>query len=413
MKVLLVSKFLHHVGGVETYVRWLASSLAEAGHSVALVGMQPDEGHRQMDFNGATVYETPPRHYVGRSLAHRSVSALTSVYSRATAAVMRQALEDFAPDVVHFHGTCYQLTSSVVRATEGLGLRRIATAHEYKLACANQRLWSDREKAICTLCVGATRLGRLTNPIRQSCIKGSTLASSIGGVEAVIADMVWRRADDLTIHTPSRFMADVLLADGWNQDRLRTIDLPWPDTSDGPAEGGRDFLYMGRLAVEKDVSTLLAGWSQARDLTRDRRLVIAGDGASRPSLEAQVAQHDIPRVDFMGRLGAAQLRSRLNDSTATVHSAAWYENSPFSVRESLMAGVPAIVADIGGMPELIRDGVTGQRVEHTVAGWAGAFARYDDTGLRPGEAVLSAVLDYRMSERDHITALLDMYERGA
>ena len=94
---------------------------------------------------------------------------------------MRRAVEQFRPDVVHFHGTSYQLTSSVVQATEGLGWRRLATAHKYKLSSANQRLYDDRTNQVCQLCVGASRGDRLLNPIRTRCIKGSLGASVVGG----------------------------------------------------------------------------------------------------------------------------------------------------------------------------------------------------------------------------------------
>jgi glycosyltransferase involved in cell wall biosynthesis len=411
MRVLLVSKFLHHVGGVETYLRWLAASLQADGHDVALVGMRPDDGERLMDFASAETFQTPARHFVDGSLAHRAVSAAASVYSRATAATMREALRSFRPDVVHYHGTCYQLTSSVVRAAADAGVRRVATAHEYKLVCANQRLWSDRDSAMCTRCVGATRRQRLVNPVQQSCIKGSRGASLIGGVEAVVSDVVTRRARDLTIHAPSRFMADTLVQDGWAESQIRVLDLPWPETSAAVRAGehGEHFLYMGRLAVEKDVKTLLEGWRRAEDRTGASHLVIAGRGACEEQLRRQVAEDHIDRVRFVGHVDSAEMGRLLGRAKATVHPAAWFENSPLAVRESLMAGVPAMVAAVGGMPELVRPGATGRLVDHTADGWAEAFAGHGTDGLQAGEPVLRSVRAYRTSERQHLDGLLDLY----
>ncbi len=406
-RVLLVSKFVHHVGGVETYLAWQAGALRRAGHEVAVVGMTPPAGSPQMDLAGAATYLTPYRAYTSGSTATRVTSAAASVWSPAAARTVVRAIEDFRPDVVHFHGTCYQLTSSVVRATAGRGLRRVATAHEYKLTCANQRLYDDRAAQVCERCVGAAPLDRLLNPVRTRCIKGSLGASLIGGVEAVVSDRVWRTADDLLIHAPSHFMARTLLADGWPPERVTTLDLPWPEQSTETARGGRDFLYLGRLAPEKDVRTLLAGWRLAG--LPDARLVIAGDGAEDAALRRQVAEEGLTDVVLTGRVGRAELEDLLRHSCATVHPAAWFENSPFAVRESLMAGVPALVADIGGMPELVREGTTGSLVQHSPEGWAAALTRQADAGPVAGQGVLDAVDDYRTTEDAHLRALLELY----
>jgi glycosyltransferase involved in cell wall biosynthesis len=41
----------------------------------------------------------------------------------------------------------------------------------------------------------------------------------------------------------------------------------------------------------------------------------------------------------------------------------WFENCPFTVMETLTMGVPIIAADIGGVPELVEDGVNGELFE--------------------------------------------------
>jgi glycosyltransferase involved in cell wall biosynthesis len=409
VRVMLVSKFLHHVGGVETYLRWQAHALEAAGHRVAVLGMRPPAGSQRMDLGGSVLYETTTRSFVDASYPARMRSAAASVYSFAAGDTMRRAIEEFKPDVIHFHGTCYQLTSSVVRASRRAGVRRVATAHEYKLVCSNQRLWADAEGTKCTRCVGSGRLGRLVNPVQQSCIKSSRAASLVGGLEAVVSDSVWREDGDLTIHTPSRFMADMLLADGWDRRRIRTLDLPWPEMSTRAEGRGDHFLYMGRLAPEKDVATLVMGWQRAASAHPARRLLIAGSGAEEGALRAWVARQDVPRVEFLGQLDVCGIETALRSAAATVHPAAWYENSPFAVRESLMAGVPALVAKVGGMPELVEAGRTGLLVEHGVDGWAEALASFDSAGLRRGVDLLHDASTRRTSSADHLNGLLAIY----
>lgn len=61
----------------------------------------------------------------------------------------------------------------------------------------------------------------------------------------------------------------------------------------------------------------------------------------------------------MGLLTAESLRPIVRKARFSIYPSEWYENCPFSVMESIQYGTPVIGADIGGIPELIREGVTG------------------------------------------------------
>jgi glycosyltransferase involved in cell wall biosynthesis len=63
----------------------------------------------------------------------------------------------------------------------------------------------------------------------------------------------------------------------------------------------------------------------------------------------------------------------------------WYENAPMSVMESYALGRPAIGANIGGIPELIRIGETGEVFESgnadALAEVMSRFAAYPDSQI--------------------------------
>jgi glycosyltransferase involved in cell wall biosynthesis len=50
----------------------------------------------------------------------------------------------------------------------------------------------------------------------------------------------------------------------------------------------------------------------------------------------------------------------IQNAAFSVIPSEWYENCPYSVIESLMLGTPVLGARIGGIPELIDDGRTGE-----------------------------------------------------
>jgi len=59
-------------------------------------------------------------------------------------------------------------------------------------------------------------------------------------------------------------------------------------------------------------------------------------------------------------LGGTQLEDTIRKARFSIYPSEWYENCPFSVMESIQYGTPVLGADIGGIPELIDAGVTGE-----------------------------------------------------
>lgn len=413
MRVLLVNKFLHHVGGVETYLQWLAHALHHAGHDVALVGMAPPEGRSVMPFPEVPIWETATRGFAAGTPG-RARSAAFSVWSPQAGLVMRRALTEFEPDVVHFHGTCFQLTPAVVAEVARRDGACVITAHEYKLTCANQLLFDDGAGSICTACVGASRVTKVVAPLRRRCLKGSLPVSILGAIEGQVADRTWRTARPGVI-TPSQFMRRVLLADGWPEEQVRHLPLPWGqkaalDATVEPSTHMRDSVtFLGRLAQVKGADLLLRVWRDLAPRHPSVTLRLAGEGEERAHLERLAAEGDIPRVEFLGRLAAPQVRELLDRSILTAHPSRCHDNSPYSVRESLIAGVPAIVSDLGGMPELVGP-TSGQVVRHDdVAAWRRALEDEIDAS-RAGSAALNAEVRRRAaSDEEHLEELLDIY----
>ena len=115
-------------------------------------------------------------------------------------------------------------------------------------------------------------------------------------------------------------------------------------------EKGGYVLEFGHLSKDKGTETLLAA---ARRLP-EVKFVFAGYGES----ERKIAE--TPNAEFVGFQTGDALRDLISKALVTVCPSEIYENCPFSVIESQMYGTPAIGARIGGIPELIREGETGE-----------------------------------------------------
>jgi glycosyltransferase involved in cell wall biosynthesis len=349
VRILHVNKFVYRRGGAEGYMLDVAELQRARGHAVELFGMDhPDtiEGLPLRDtFAPPVELEPPPSGLRGLAASARMV------WSTASARAMTRALERFQPDVVHCHNIYHQLSPSILVPVQRAGVRCVMTLHDYKLACPSYQMLDHGR--VCDACVGHSKL----NAARHRCKSDSLAASTVLSVESALH----RRLDaygavDVFI-SPSRFLADVMLRDGVAPERLAVVNhfVEMSEVASNPSQR-TGFVFAGRLSAEKGVDTLV----RAAALVADASMVhIAGDGPQRPALEALAADVAPGRVRFHGRLGKADLQALVRSCIASVVPSRWNENQPLTILESYAAEVPAVVTGLGGMPELVEDGVDG------------------------------------------------------
>ena len=118
---------------------------------------------------------------------------------------------------------------------------------------------------------------------------------------------------------------------------------------------------VARLEAEKGHRTLLEAWPLVLAEVPSARLLIIGEGSERDSLEAQVVSLGIEdRVVFTGRREDVPAVTAARD-VAVLPS--YREAQGLSVLEAMALGRPVIASRVGGIPEMIEDGVSGLLVE--------------------------------------------------
>jgi glycosyltransferase involved in cell wall biosynthesis len=167
---------------------------------------------------------------------------------------------------------------------------------------------------------------------------------------------------------------------------------------------------MGRLAAEKGVDVLLVAWKRVTESASDALLRVYGDGEQRGALEALVRKLNLTGVSFMGRYEAADLDDILGSSNVTVHPARWAENSPYTVRESLERGVPAIVSDVGGLPEMVTSDTGAVVPSESPNALAGAISDELRRCRARTPRLTDAVRARAMSPNSHSRELVGLYE---
>jgi glycosyltransferase involved in cell wall biosynthesis len=275
-------------------------------------------------------------------LLDRVAMAAKVVYSFEARRKLATLLDAFAADVAHVHCIYHHLSASVLPLLHERGVPVVLTAHDLKLACPAYKMLN--RGGVCERCRG----GNLLHVVANRCVRDSLAASAIVAVESVVARTLglYRRNVSRVV-APSRFYQAKLVEWGWPSDQVCHIpNYVRADRVTPRFEAGRYFVYIGRLAPEKGVATLVRAAVAA-----GVRLKVAGTGPLDAELRALAEGTD---VEFLGYRSGNDLWDLVRESRAVVLPSEWYENAPMSLLEAYALGKPVIGADIGGIPELVR-----------------------------------------------------------
>jgi glycosyltransferase involved in cell wall biosynthesis len=166
-------------------------------------------------------------------------------------------------------------------------------------------------------------------------------------------------------------------------------------------------IFVGRLAPEKELSSLVRAFGLLANTHPQAQLVIVGDGPLRKQLEAEAAALS-PRIVFVGRqpMDRVRLYLRAADYFALVSS---LEGFPCSLVEAMATGLPSVVSRIPANLQLIEDGVHGHTATTGDAqSLAEAITKLVDEAprrLRMGQASRQLVVDRFSTSR-----VAEMYE---
>jgi glycosyltransferase involved in cell wall biosynthesis len=318
-----------------------------------------------------------------------------AVWSQRMTSKVRRIVRRSRIEVVHCHNLFPSVSPAVLRAAEDEGATVVVTLHNYRLLCLPATL--VRDGRTCEDCVG-----RAPWPgVLHACYRGSRPASlpiafSLGLHRAL--GTFERVHGYLAV---SRFVGEKHVQAGFPAARIRVKpNFVWPtERREGP---GDRFVFLGRLAPEKGVDTLLAAWEGVQ-----ADLLIVGDGPQ----ASQLRRTAPPEVTFQGAVAPDEVPRLLRGARALVLPSIGYEAQPRSVLEAYAAGVPVVASRIGAVEEIVRDGETGVLVPPGNPGsWAGAVERLmsDQEAIRLGQGAWARWREYHSPDRA-IEDLMEAY----
>jgi glycosyltransferase involved in cell wall biosynthesis len=165
----------------------------------------------------------------------------------------------------------------------------------------------------------------------------------------------------------------------WFTDRLDAVPHSWHLQSQAPATDPDQghFLFLGRMIEPKGVRFIVDLW---RDPAfRDHTLVMAGQGP----LAEELRPNSPPNIRWVGQISGEEKRRWIAGSRAIVFPCLWDEPLSTVAYEAYEAGRPVLSSAMGGMKEIVFDGVTGRLLRPgDAAAWRAAILGLDASQAR-------------------------------
>ncbi|MBV8841598.1 MAG: glycosyltransferase family 4 protein [Bryobacterales bacterium] len=328
-------------GGDAMQLYRLAHALGDAGHNVDVVHCV-DSYHLLHPAAPPVQFAEHPN--VTRHELRSPFGSLSPLLTQQTGRpwLKRRAIDEVLRsrkfDVIHFHNVSL-LGPEILRVTSGNRRAvKMYTTHEHWLICPVHVLWKFN---------------------REPCREPECLRCTL---EARRPPQLWRYTgmlDRMSAHVdqfvaPSRFTARMHAERGFSKpvahlpNFLERVDGDWRNPGPRPHPNPY-FLFVGRLELIKGLQTLIAIWEKMPN----HELLVAGTGGYESQLRAMASAN--PRIKFLGPLAQNDLGSLYYHSIACIVPSVTYETFGLTSVEAFARKTPAVVRDLGALPEVVED----------------------------------------------------------
>ncbi len=344
--LLSINNYYYRRGGADVVFLEQNRMLREIGWNVAPFSMNHQD-NLKTEWSKYFVDEIE----FGRDYSFREkvINAQKVVYSFEARDKLDKLIADIRPGVAHMHNIYHHISPSILGLLNKRGIPAVMTLHDLKLLCPAYKMLA--QDGVCERC----KFGKVHNVVIHKCIKNSRTLSTLIFVETIVHRLL--RSYEKGVNrfiVPSRFYLEKMVE--WGLERERFTYLPNfvdCDTYRPNYSPGKSFVYFGRLSPEKGLQTLIKAAAAARV-----PLSVIGTGPNENELK-QLSAKLAADVTFHGYQTGDALFGLVRNARAVVLPSEWYENAPLSIMESYGCGKPVIGANIGGIPELIREAETG------------------------------------------------------
>ena len=276
--------------------------------------------------------------------------------------------ERWRPDIAHVHGVSKALSWAVIGLLYRKRIPVIYTLHDFGLLCPNMGLYNFKNDNQCELYKSMTYFKCLFT----NCDKRSYPQKIWRWFRFIYTRKILQVLKKINgFIAVSNFEADFIRKYLPNKSKLKVINNPVSEELykfgikkkfkqlDLSLKKNPQFLYIGRLSVEKGIDLLLSAIKKV-----DANLIIVGEGELFDLCNKAANEIGNDRIKIFSRQDEERLAEIMVGSDVIISPSRVLETAGIVVIEASKYGLPAIVPDQGGLKEFIVDNINGLYFKH-------------------------------------------------
>lgn len=318
------------VGGIARVVHDLSHRLIKDGHEVTVITYKEDNLPEYENDKGVEVYRVENYMIHPTNFIEWILQLNFNMAEKATQLINEKGKFD----VIHAHD--WLTTSSAKMLKQSFNIPLVATIHATEsgrnsgIHDETQRYINDTE-------------WMLTYEATEVIVNSNYMKGHVQGLFGLPFDKI------------------NVIPNGINLTNFNGIERDYNFRRQYAMDNEKIILYVGRLVYEKGIQHLISAMPKILNGYNDAKLVIAGKGGMLDELKAQVEYMGLSnKVYFTGYLNAKQVQKIYKCADIAVFPST-YEPFGIVALEAMLAGVPTVVSDIGGLNEIIDHGINGMK----------------------------------------------------
>ncbi len=334
MKILFVNEIGTAVGGAESHIYHLFEALQQRGIESFLFASA----------RGGSDKTILPRDRI--VFSHHPINPWARIRNGAAARAIGKTIKKYEIDIVHAHNIFSTISPYFLK---NCGIPAVLTLHDYHIICPKTiQFLRDRSLP----CMNECDMKNCLGPIKYR-------------YELVKRNRWLGYLKDTPMIAPSLFLEKEIRKHGFN--KVSTVHNGVPTTgspyrrraSVGTTEDTFHLVFTGRLYPEKGVIPMLKAFEMfldgIDDGERDRiKLTLTGEGPLGNDVSDYSRRHK--EIDYLGFIPRKHLTEILSTASFLILPSIWPENCSMAVLEAMQQGIPVIASNMGGTPELVREG---------------------------------------------------------
>ena len=318
------------VGGIARVVHDLSKRLIKDGHEVTVVTYKDGDTPAYENDKGVEVYRVENYMIHPNNFIDWIMQLNFNLIAKATEIIQKEGKFD----VIHAHD--WLVANAAKALKNAFDIPIVATIHATE-AGRNSGIHDDTQRYI------NDTEWLLTYEATEVIVNSNYMKNHVQGLFGLPFDKI------------------NVIPNGINLTNFNGIERDYDFRRQYAMDNEKIILYVGRLVYEKGVQHLISAMPKILENYHDAKLIIAGKGGMLDELKGQAEAMGLSnKVYFTGYLNSKQVQKMYKCADVAVFPST-YEPFGIVALEAMLAGVPTVVSDIGGLNEIVDHGINGMK----------------------------------------------------